>query len=48
MMDYKIDATAFQPVLFATGATTIPFVFMFIVWQKRSPKSDEPTQSDYR
>lgn len=48
MMGYKIDATAFQPVLFATAAMTIPFVFMFIAWQKRSPKSDEPTQSDYR
>lgn len=26
-----------QPVLIATGLMTIPFVFMMIAWQKRSP-----------
>ncbi len=38
MMGYHIDASAFQPVFFATAAMTIPFVFMFIAWQKKAPR----------
>lgn len=33
-----IDPSAFQPVLIATGAMTIPFVFMFIAWQRKAPR----------
>lgn len=33
-----IDPTAFQPVLIATAAMTIPFVFMFIAWQRKAPR----------
>src|SRR5437016_4065495 len=29
----ELDPTSFQPVLIATAAMTIPFVFMFISWQ---------------
>jgi hypothetical protein len=33
-----INPTAFQPVLIATAVMTIPFVFMFLVWQRRAPR----------
>jgi hypothetical protein len=33
-----IDPSAFQPVLIATAAMTIPFVFMFIAWQRKAPR----------
>jgi hypothetical protein len=33
-----IDTSAFQPVLIATGAMTIPFVFLFIAWQRKAPR----------
>lgn len=33
-----IDPSAFQPVLIATAAMTIPFVFMFLAWQKKAPR----------
>ncbi|HEY8139470.1 MAG TPA: hypothetical protein VIE86_00135 [Nitrososphaera sp.] len=39
MAGLKVDPTAYQPVLMVTGALAIPFVFMFIAWQKRSPRS---------
>jgi hypothetical protein len=34
----EVDAAAFQPVLIATAVMTIPFVFMFIAWQRRAPR----------
>ncbi|MGH9992336.1 MAG: hypothetical protein ACREAZ_06805 [Nitrososphaera sp.] len=34
----EVDPTAFQPVLIATALMAIPFVFMFIAWQKRAPR----------
>ena len=34
----KIDPSAFQPVLIATAVMTIPFVFMFMAWQKKAPR----------
>jgi hypothetical protein len=30
-------ASILQPVLIATALMTIPFVFMMIAWQKKSP-----------
>lgn len=35
MLGYNIPATAFQPVLITTAIMIIPFIFMFIAWQKR-------------
>jgi hypothetical protein len=37
----EIDPSAFQPVLIATAVMTIPFVFMFIAWQKRAPRGSQ-------
>ena len=37
MLGYKIPATAFQPVLITTAIMVIPFIFMFIAWQRRGP-----------
>ena len=34
----RVDPTAYQPVLMVTGALAIPFVFMFIAWQKKAPR----------
>lgn len=34
----NVDPSAFQPVLIATGAMTIPFVFLFIAWQRKAPR----------
>lgn len=34
----NINPTAFQPVLIATAVMTIPFVFMFLAWQRRAPR----------
>ena len=34
----EVDPSAFQPVLIATGAMTIPFVFMFLAWQRKAPR----------
>jgi hypothetical protein len=34
----KVDPSAFQPVLIATGAMTIPFVFLFLAWQRKAPR----------
>lgn len=33
-----VDPSAFQPVLIATAAMTIPFIFMFLAWQKKAPR----------
>lgn len=33
-----IDPTAFQPVLIATAVMTIPFIFMFLAWQRKAPR----------
>ena len=33
-----IDPSAFQPVLIATAAMTIPFIFMFLAWQRKAPR----------
>ncbi len=33
----EVLASIMQPVLIATAIMTIPFVFMMIAWQKRSP-----------
>jgi len=38
MAGLRVDPTAYQPVLMVTGALAIPFIFMFIAWQKRSPR----------
>jgi hypothetical protein len=34
----EVDPSAFQPVLIATGAMTIPFIFLFIAWQRKAPR----------
>ena len=34
----SIDPSAFQPVLIATAVMTIPFIFLFLSWQKRAPR----------
>jgi uncharacterized membrane protein len=34
----EINPTAFQPVLIATAAMTIPFVFLFVAWQRKAPR----------
>ncbi|WP_148681305.1 B-box zinc finger protein [Candidatus Nitrososphaera gargensis] len=34
----EVDPSAFQPVLIATGAMTIPFVFLFLAWQRKAPR----------
>lgn len=34
----EIDPSAFQPVLIATAVMTIPFVFMFVAWQRKAPR----------
>jgi hypothetical protein len=34
----EINPSAFQPVLIATAVMTVPFVFMFLAWQKRAPR----------
>lgn len=41
----KIDPTSFQPILITTAVMTIPFLFMFFAWQKRSPKNNQATTS---
>jgi hypothetical protein len=33
-----INPSAFQPVLIATAVMSIPFIFMFLAWQKRAPR----------
>ena len=33
-----VDPSAFQPVMIATAVMTIPFIFMFLAWQKRAPR----------
>jgi len=38
MAGLEINPTAFQPVLIATAAMTIPFVFMFLAWQRKAPR----------
>ena len=38
MAGLEINPTSFQPVLIATAVMTVPFVFMFLAWQKRAPK----------
>lgn len=38
MAGLQIDPSAFQPVLIATAVMTIPFVFMFMAWQKKAPR----------
>ena len=37
----KVDPSAFQPVLIATAVMTIPFIFMFMAWQKRAPRGSQ-------
>lgn len=41
MAGLDINPTAFQPVLIATAVMTIPFVFMFIAWQRKAPRGSE-------
>lgn len=41
MAGLHIDPTAFQPVLIATAVMTIPFVFMFMAWQKKAPRGSQ-------
>jgi len=36
-----VDPSAFQPVLIATAIMTIPFIFMFMAWQKRAPRGSQ-------
>lgn len=38
MAGVKVDPTSYQPVIMLTGALAIPFIFMFIAWQKKSPR----------
>jgi hypothetical protein len=38
MAGLEINPSAFQPVLIATAVMTVPFVFMFLAWQKRAPR----------
>jgi hypothetical protein len=45
MFGIRIDPTSLQPIFIATAVMTIPFLFMFFAWQKRSPKSSETTAS---
>lgn len=45
MFGIRIDPTALQPIFIATAVMTIPFLFMFVAWQKRSPQSSETTTS---
>ena len=33
-----VDPSAFQPVLIATAVMTIPFIFMFLAWQRKAPR----------
>jgi hypothetical protein len=33
-----INPSAFQPVRIATAVMSIPFIFMFLAWQKRAPR----------
>jgi len=33
-----VDTSAFQPVLIATAAMTIPFTFLFLAWQRKAPR----------
>jgi len=35
MLGYNIPATAFHPILITTAIMIIPFIFMFIAWQRR-------------
>jgi len=39
----KIDPTSFQPIFIATAVMTIPFLFMLVAWQKRSPNTSQST-----
>jgi hypothetical protein len=41
----RVDPTSFQPILITTAVMTIPFLFMFFAWQKRSPKTSQSTIS---
>ena len=34
----NVNPSAFQPVLIATAVMSIPFIFMFLAWQKRAPR----------
>jgi hypothetical protein len=36
-----VNPSAFQPVLIATAVMTIPFIFMFMAWQKRAPRGSQ-------
>lgn len=33
-----VHPSAFQPVLIASALMAIPFVFMFVAWQRRAPR----------
>jgi len=46
MIGYEIQVSAFQPVLMATAIMVIPFIFMFIAWQKRAPKAGSSERED--
>ncbi|HEX2556863.1 MAG TPA: hypothetical protein VHK86_00945 [Nitrososphaera sp.] len=41
MAGLEINPSAFQPVLIATAVMTVPFVFMFLAWQKRAPRGSQ-------
>jgi len=46
MFGIKIDPTSLQPIFITTAVMTIPFLFMLIAWQKRSPTSDQTTSNE--
>lgn len=43
MFGIKTDPTSLQPIFITTAVMTIPFLFMLIAWQKRSPTSNQTT-----
>jgi hypothetical protein len=38
MAGVDVDPSAFQPVMISTAILVVPFIFMFIVWQRRAPR----------
>jgi hypothetical protein len=42
----KMESWTFQPIFLTAGAMTIPFVFMFFAWQKRSPARSTGPSND--
>jgi hypothetical protein len=46
MFGIKIDPTSLPPIFITTAVMTIPFLFMLIAWQKRSPTINQTTFDD--